>query len=71
MTNQPNPSVGRLLSINEAAATLGITPRHLARLLAQGEFPTVRIGARKLLRDLDVQAYIERHLEAPNSAQGE
>ena len=70
MTIEGNRSVGRLLSIDEAAFTLGITPRHLARLLARGEFPTVRIGSRKLLRDLDVQAYIERHLETPSEASG-
>jgi excisionase family DNA binding protein len=71
MTQQSSPSVGRLLSIDETAATLSITSRHLARLLAQGEFPTVRIGSRRLLRDADVQAYIKRHLEAPKAAGGE
>ena len=70
MTEQSSPNVGWLLSIDEAAATLSITPRHLARLLALGEFPTVRIGSRRLLRDSDVRAYIERHVEAPVTASG-
>ncbi len=51
----------RLLSVNEAAKYLGLSPWSLRKRLNQGILPVVRIG-RRILFDLhDLEFFIEQH----------
>jgi len=53
----------RLLTREEVAAQLGVSPRTVARLaLESGELPYVRIGRLARFRPADVAALIERRL---------
>jgi excisionase family DNA binding protein len=48
-----------LLSLREAAEKLGISLRTLARLIATGEFPSLTIGRRRLIRSAALEAWLE------------
>lgn len=50
----------RLLSVPEAAAYLSIGKRTMEKLLRDGEVLKVRIGARTLIDQTDLDDYIER-----------
>ena len=47
-----------LLTVNQAAAALGISPRTLRRLLAEGQLAHVRVGRLVRVSPLDLDAYI-------------
>jgi excisionase family DNA binding protein len=38
------PQVPQLLTVGEAANRLAVSKRHLQRLVARGELPTIRVG---------------------------
>ena len=38
------PQIPQLLTLGEAANRLAVSKRHLQRLIARGELPTVRVG---------------------------
>ena len=42
-------SEGGAVNVEEAARRLGISPRGVARLLASGELPSLRVGRRRLV----------------------
>jgi DNA binding domain, excisionase family len=46
------------VSPREAAKLLGISERFLAKLIATGELPSARVGARRLLRPADLDAWL-------------
>jgi excisionase family DNA binding protein len=46
---EPQPEMRRLLSVDEAAAYLGISTWHVYNLITREEIPHVRIGKRKLI----------------------
>jgi excisionase family DNA binding protein len=50
----------RLLTRSQAAANLAVNVRTLARLLAAGELPCVRIGRAVRIRADDLDEFIER-----------
>jgi excisionase family DNA binding protein len=52
-----------ILSIKDVAATLRVSPRQVARLIAQGELPSFRIGSRRLVRAATLSEFVQR-LEA-------
>ena len=57
-----------LLTLEEAASILSLSPRTLSRLLHRGEIPTVRIGRLVRVRTSDIHSWVERQeniLEAP------
>jgi excisionase family DNA binding protein len=60
---QPETEV---LSVKEAAATLRISPRQVARLLCEGQLPSFRIGRRRLIRAATLAKFVQ-HLEANNA----
>lgn len=49
-----------LLTLEEAASILSLSPRTLSRLLRRGEIPTVRIGRLVRIRTADVHSWVER-----------
>lgn len=59
------PSLNRrLLSVAEAAAYLSIGKRTMEKLLRDGEVLKVRIGARTLVDQVDLDDYVERRKRA-------
>jgi excisionase family DNA binding protein len=50
----------RLVSLQACAERLGIDERSVRRLIRRGELPAQKVGGRVLVRDLDVQAFIQR-----------
>lgn len=57
-TNPP-----KLLSVAEASKYIGISERTLRSWIADRQIRVVRLGGRVVLRLVDVDRYIERHLE--------
>lgn len=57
-TNPP-----KLLSVAEASEYIGISERYLRNLIADRKINTARIGKRRVFRLVDVDRWIERHLE--------
>lgn len=53
-----------VLSINEAAAVLGVERSTIYRLLRTGELQAIRVGQRRRFRPEDIDAYLERNREA-------
>lgn len=51
----------RSLSVKDAAESLGVSERHIARLIAQRLLPSFMLGRRRLIRLTALQAYLERH----------
>lgn len=49
-----------LLTLEEAASILSLSPRTLSRLLRRGEIPTVRIGRLVRIRTADIHSWVER-----------
>ena len=47
------------LSLNDAAARLAISPRHLARQIASGALPSLKIGRRRLIRVADLRQWLD------------
>lgn len=47
-------------SVDEAAAALGLHPKTVRDLIAQGELPASRIGRRVLVRASDLDAMLVR-----------
>lgn len=52
-----------LLTLEEAASILSLSPRTLSRLLRRGEIPTVRIGRLVRVRTSDIHSWVERQDE--------
>jgi excisionase family DNA binding protein len=55
---QPRKSTERLLSIREVRETLGVSSQTLYRLIRRGELPAVKIGARTLVREGELDAFV-------------
>lgn len=52
-----------LLTLDEAAEMLSLSPRTLSRLLQRGEIPAVRIGRLVRVRTCDVHTWVDRQAE--------
>jgi len=53
-----------MLTRDEAASLLRVSLRSVARLIARGELTSVRVGRRRLVRQRDLQALIEKNATA-------
>jgi len=53
---------GSLLTRAQVAERLGVSPRTVARLVACGQLPCVRIGRLARFRPVDVAGFVERAL---------
>lgn len=56
-----------VLNVKETASRLKISPRQVARLIAQGELPSFRIGSRRLVRAATLARFVAL-LEANNAS---
>jgi excisionase family DNA binding protein len=54
-------------SIPDAAARIGISRSNLYEQIRVGEIPTIKIGARTLIGDDDLRAFLERHRVGPTT----
>lgn len=54
------PITPLLISIEQAAAALGVSRANLYEIMARGEIDTVRIGRRRLVRVRDLERYVDR-----------
>lgn len=48
-----------VLTIHETADALAVSPRHIARLIARQELPSIKIGRRRLIRREDLRSWLE------------
>lgn len=53
----------RILSVVEAASYVGVSQRTLRSWIAERKIKVARLGGRVVLRLVDVDRHIERHLE--------
>ena len=53
----------KLLSVPEAADTLGIGPRCAWALISKGDLPSVKIGRRRLVDSRDIASFIDARKE--------
>jgi excisionase family DNA binding protein len=58
-----NKEMQRLLPVDDAAAALGLGRSTVYKLIGSGELFTVRVGARRLVPEAAVDAYIVRLTE--------
>lgn len=49
----------KLLTIEEAAKVLRVYRTTVSRMISAGELPCIRVRSRKLIREQDVQAFID------------
>ncbi|MDO8731456.1 MAG: helix-turn-helix domain-containing protein [Actinomycetota bacterium] len=49
----------RLLSIDQAADALGVTPRMIRRLTSSRQLPYVKVGRLVRIRDIDIARCVE------------
>jgi excisionase family DNA binding protein len=54
----PHAGLDPLLTVDETAALLRVSPRHVRRLIASGELPVVRIGKAVRVRPEDLRQLI-------------
>jgi excisionase family DNA binding protein len=57
---QTADSVDRLLTVQEAAKILTISPRHLWKLKKQGELPAIKMGRSVRYAQADIDAFIAK-----------
>ena len=57
-TNPP-----KLLNVTEASTYIGVSQRTLRSWISEREIKVARLGGRVVLRLVDVDRFIERHLE--------
>jgi len=48
-------------SISDAAARVGLSRSRLYELIGAGEIPVIKVGARTLIGDDDLRAFLSRH----------
>lgn len=53
----------RLLTPTEAATLLRIRPRTMIWWLQAGKFPGVRVGRLWRVREVDIEEYVETHMQ--------
>lgn len=54
----------RSCSLDDAATALGVSRKHVQRLVNTGELDSLKSGARTLVVVASIDAYIERHRRA-------
>jgi len=58
LLRQPHAAVGALLSTEQAAAHLGLTPAALLKRVERGQIPGLRLGRRWRFRRRDLDALV-------------
>ena len=53
-----------LLTLNEAATLLSISPKTLQRLVARGDLAVIRVGSSLRFSTSDLDAFVTRHRSA-------
>lgn len=58
------------LSVSDTAAYLGLGKTKVYELIKTGALPTVKIGARTLIRLIDIEALLEARVVSPSCPKG-
>lgn len=53
--------IARLITAEEAAERLAVSPRHVRQLIARRELPVVRVGGAVRVWSSDIDTYIREH----------
>ena len=53
-----------LLTLNEAASLLAVSPKTLQRLVARGDLAVIRVGSSLRFAVSDLEAFVTRHRSA-------
>ena len=53
-----------LLTLNEAASLLAVSPKTLQRLVARGDLAVIRVGSSMRFSTGDLDAFVARHRSA-------
>lgn len=53
----------KLLNVTEASTYIGVSPRTLRSWISERKIKVARLGGRVVLRLVDVDRFIEKHLE--------
>jgi excisionase family DNA binding protein len=53
-----------LLTLNEAATLLAVSPKTLQRLVARGDLPVIRVGSSLRFSTGDLEAFVMRNRSA-------
>lgn len=48
------------LSVKSAASKLNVSERFIAKLVASGQLPSVKLGRRRLIREASLKAFLDR-----------
>lgn len=48
------------LNVKTAASRLGVSERFIAKLIASGALPSLKLGRRRLIRETSLLAFLER-----------
>lgn len=59
-----NAVAPRACSLDDAANALGVSRKHIQRLVNSGELDSLKSGARTLVVVASIDSYIERHRRA-------
>lgn len=63
--NDPQPPVGRLLTIVEVATALGVDVRHIRRLVHERRIPYIKWGHLLRFDPAEIAAWIDNHRNRP------
>jgi excisionase family DNA binding protein len=58
--NRPSTATG-LLDVEEAATLLGVSARHLRRLVAERRIPYIKWGSRLHFDPMEIKEWVDRH----------
>lgn len=56
---RPPPLIPYALNKEQAAAYLSVSPRTIESMIADGRLPSFRLGARRLIRRVDLETYAD------------
>lgn len=62
MNQQSNSSAPIALTLPAAAKSVGVSARTIQKFITSGELPSVLIGKRRLIRRVDLEAFIEARI---------
>ncbi len=69
-SQEPDKSQKILLTIQETATLLRVSPDTIRRMIAKGELARVRVGARRVcIARVEIDAYVSKHTERRVSPQ--
>ena len=69
MSNLPFETLPDVLDVSQLSETLHLSRAGVYNLLNQADFPTLRIGGRKMVMKYDLIDWLNRHTNKPADAE--